>query len=142
AKTIFVFDRKMGKDKMACIDVMTGQLLWITSKYQNVEEENVVYIDELNAFGITTKDAFTMIKARSGEEMWTTQKFKGIVGAYSYRPSTGEIVMINMKATAIGSLFAGLKNQIVKINTKNGDVIWDQTYRGIVEKKILTRERL
>src|SRR5690606_30885562 len=76
AKTIFVFDRKMGKDKMACIDVMTGQLLWITSKYQNVEEENVVYIDELNAFGITTKDVFTMIKARSGEEMWTTQKFK------------------------------------------------------------------
>jgi outer membrane protein assembly factor BamB len=39
-------------------------------------------------------------------------------------------------------LFSGLKNQIVKINTKNGDVIWDQTYRGVVERKILTRERL
>jgi outer membrane protein assembly factor BamB len=142
AHVIFVFDRKLGKDKMACIDVYTGKLLWITSKYQNVEEENVVFIAELNAFGITTKDAFTMMKAHTGEEMWTTQKFKGIVGSYSYSPSNGQIVMINMKATALGSLFAGLKNQIVKIDTKNGDVIWDQTYRGIVEKKILTREPL
>src|SRR6478736_642378 len=41
AKAIFVFDRKMGKDKMACIDVFTGKLLWISSKYQNVEEENI-----------------------------------------------------------------------------------------------------
>jgi outer membrane protein assembly factor BamB len=142
AHVIFVFDRKMGKDKMACIDVYTGKLLWITEKYQDVEEENVIFIAELNAFGVTTKAAFTMIKAHTGEEMWTTQKFKGIVGAYSYRPSNGEIVMINMKATALGSLFSGLKNQIVKINTKNGDVIWDQTYRGVVERKILTRERL
>jgi len=141
AHVIFVFDRKMGKDKMACIDALSGELLWISSKYQNVEEDNIVYIKEMNAFAVTTKENLTMIKARTGDELWKTDKFKGIVGYYVYM-ADGSLTMINMKATALGSLFAGMKNQIVKINTKNGDVIWDQTYRGVVEKKILTRERL
>ena len=141
AKVIFVFDRKMGKDKMACIDAITGSLLWVSNKYQDVGEESVIYIASLSAFAVTTKESLTMIKARSGEELWQTNKFKGIVGAYEVQ-NDGSIVMINMKATLLGSLFSGLKNQIIRINTKNGDIIWDQTYRGIVEKKLVTRERL
>src|SRR6478609_2115993 len=51
AKVIFVFDRKMGKDKMACIDATTGALLWISAKYQDVDDtDNIVYIKELGAF--------------------------------------------------------------------------------------------
>ena len=142
AKVVFVFDRKIGKDKMACIDANTGDLLWVSAKYQNVDDaENIVFISSLNAFAVTTKDHLTMIKARTGEELWETDKFKGIVGDH-VSMEDGSLVMINMKATAIGSLFAGMKNQIVRINSKNGDIIWDQTYRGVVEKKILTRERL
>lgn len=139
---IFVFDRKMGKDKMACIDAKTGALLWISSKYQNVEDaDNIFYIKELDAFAVATKANLTMIKARTGEELWATTKFKGVVGDYAYADD-GSLILINMKPSLIGSLFTGLKNQIVRINVKNGDVMWDQTYRGVVEKKILTRERL
>ncbi len=142
ANVVFVFDRKVGKDKMACIDANTGDLLWVSAKYQNVDDaENIVFISALNAFAVTTKDHLTMIKARTGEELWETDKFKGIVGDY-VTTDDGFMVMINMKASAIGSLFAGMKNQIVKINMKNGDVVWDQTYRGAVEKKILTKERI
>ncbi len=141
SKVIFVFDRKMGKDKMACIDATTGSLLWISSNFQNVEEDNIIYIKELNAFAVTTKESLTMVKARTGDEIWKTDKFKGIVGDYVYMPD-GNLTMINMKATVLASIFSGFKNQIVKINSKNGDVIWDQTYRGVAEKKILTRERL
>ncbi len=142
SNTVFVFDRKLGKDKMACIDATTGDLLWVSAKYQNVDDtENIIFISSLNAFAVTTKSNLTMIKARTGEELWATDKFKGIVGDY-VSMDDGSLVMINMKATMIGSIFAGLKNQIVRINTKNGDIMWDQTYRGIVEKKILTRERL
>jgi outer membrane protein assembly factor BamB len=141
SKVIFVFDRKMGKDKMACIDATTGSLLWISSNFQNVEEDNIIYIKELNAFAVTTKESLTMVKARTGDEIWKTDKFKGIVGDYVYM-SDGNLTMINMKATVLASIFSGFKNQIVKINSKNGDVIWDQTYRGVAEKKILTRERL
>lgn len=142
AKVVFVFDRKMGKDKMACIDALTGKLLWVSSKYQDVDDaDNVVYMSELDAFAVSTKDRLTLVKVFTGEEVWSTDKFKGVVGDYVIMPD-GSMVMINMKATLIGSLFAGMKNQITRINTKNGDIIWDQTYRGIVEKKVLTRERL
>lgn len=139
---IFVFDRKMGKDKMACIDVNTGALLWVSGKYQDVEgPDNIFYIKEMDAFAVATKANLTMIKARSGEELWATTKFKGVVGDYTYA-NDGSITMINMKSSLIGSIFSGFKNQIVRINTKNGDVIWDQTYRGVVEKKVLTKEKI
>jgi outer membrane protein assembly factor BamB len=139
---IFVFDRKLGKDKMACIDVNTGALLWVSAKYQSVEgPDNIFYIKELDAFAVATKANLTMIKARTGEEMWATTKFKGVVGDAAFAPD-GSLVLINMKSSLIGSLFAGLKNQIVRINVKNGDVMWDQTYRGVVEKKILTKEKI
>jgi outer membrane protein assembly factor BamB len=140
SNVIFVFDRKIGKDKMACIDALTGSLLWISSNYQDVEEDNIIYISEMNAFAVSTKENLTMIKARTGEELWSTAKFKGVVGYYVYKEGT--ITMLNMKSTLLGSMFSGYKNQIVKINTKNGDVMWDQVYRGAVEKKVLTGERL
>ncbi len=142
AKVIFVFDRKMGKDKMAAIDAMTGTLLWISSKYQDVDDaDNIIFIKELDAFAVTTKDHLTLIKTRTGAELWETDKFKGVVGDFALT-SDGSIILINMKPTLLSSLFSGMKNQIVRINSKNGDIIWDQTYRGVVEKKILTRERL
>jgi len=139
---IFVFDRKMGKDKMACIDAHTGDLLWVSAKYQDIEgADNIYYIKELDAFAVATKANLTMIKARTGEELWATTKFKGVVGDAAFA-SDGSLILINMKPTFIGSLFSGLKNQIVRINVKNGDVMWDQTYRGVVEKKILTKEKI
>jgi outer membrane protein assembly factor BamB len=140
ANVLFVFERKFGKDKTACIDLMTGDFLWMTEKYQDLTDESIIYIPELEAFAVTTKAAVTLIKARTGEEVWSTAKFKGVVGAYSY--NDGFLVMLNYKPTALAALFSGFKNQIVKINAKNGDVVWDQTYAGLVEKKAVTREPL
>lgn len=142
SNAIFVFDRKMGKDKMACIDAHTGELLWISAKFQNVEGvDNIFYLEEMEAFAIATKTSLTMIKARTGEELWSTTKFKGVVGDADFAPD-GSLILINMKPTLLSSIFSGLKNQIVRINVKNGDVMWEQTYRGVVEKKILTREKI
>lgn len=139
SNVVFLFDRKMGKDKIACVDLQTGNFLWMTDKYQDITEDNVVYIQEMDAFALSTKAALTMIKARTGEEIWTTTKFKGVVGAYTVS-NDNHIVMLNYKPDLLSSLFSGFKNQIVKINMQNGDVAWDQTYIGIAEKKVITRE--
>lgn len=141
AGVIFLFDRKTGKDKIACVDVKNGNFLWMSDKYQNLTEENVVYLPELESFAISTKAGVHMMKARTGEELWTTTKFKGVVGAY-FTTSDGYLVMLNYKPTALAALFAGFKNQIVKINTKNGDIVWDQSFIGMAERKVITRERL
>ncbi len=141
AECLFLFDRKMGKDAVAVIDVKTGKLLWETSKYQNLTEENIIYIRELGTFAISLKESLVMVNARTGEEIWETSKFRGVVGAYVYM-NDDHLVMLNYKPTALGNLFAGMKNQIVKINTKNGDIVWDQTYRGQVERKAITREAI
>jgi outer membrane protein assembly factor BamB len=82
-----------------------------------------------------------MIKARTGEELWSTTKFKGVVGAYVLSDD-GYLILLNYKPTALAALFSGFKNQIVKINTKNGDVAWDQSYVGLAERKAITREPL
>jgi outer membrane protein assembly factor BamB len=141
SKAIFLFDKKMGKDQMVIVDMETGKMLWSTSKYQGiVHPDEVIYVPEMNAYAIVTNDALTMVKARTGEELWSTKTMNTPVGKYIYDDNEKMITMINMPRTFLGSLMKGFKNQIIKINAKNGDVVWEQTYRGLVEKKVVTRD--
>jgi outer membrane protein assembly factor BamB len=140
AGVVFLFERKMGKDQISVIDVLTGKELWASQKYQNVNGDNVVYISEMDAFAISTKEALTMIKTKNGEELWSTAKFKGVVGAYVYDGNNKTLLMLNYKPTNLAALFAGFKNQLCLINMTNGDIVWETDYRGIVEKKVVTRD--
>jgi len=136
---IFLFDRKMGKDQMACVDMETGKALWTTDKYQNVSEDNMVYIPEDDAFAISLKNSLVYIKAKTGEEKWSTTKFKGVVGKYVYMPD-GYMVAVNFVPGSLGALFTFFKNQIAKFNMSNGDIVWENTYIGRAERKVLTRD--
>lgn len=146
---LFLFDsRKLGTDRVAVIDVKTGKEMWNTENYQNLLSkdggpvETVEYINELDAFMIAQKDGLNMVKAKTGEKIWETKLFKGSVGKYVYDKNKNEIVMINYKPTALTALFSGFKNQLVKINAANGEILWDATFRGLIEKKLITREPL
>ncbi len=140
SNTIFLFDRKMGADQIACIDMKTGDLLWNTDKYQNVTEQVVVYIPEENAFAISLKKELVFIKARTGEELWSTEKFKGVVGKYVYNKDDHTMVMVNFVPSGLGALFSGFKNQIAKINMKNGEILWENTYIGRADRKVITKD--
>jgi outer membrane protein assembly factor BamB len=141
SKAIFLFDKKMGKDQMVVVDIETGKMLWQTGKYQGIEnQDEIVYIPEMDAYAVVTKDALTMVKARTGEELWSTKTMNTPVGRYIYDDKEKAITMVNMPRTFLGAMFKGFKNQILKINVKTGDVIWEQTYRGFIEKKVVTRE--
>ena len=143
AKVFFIFNRRsFGGDMMVVADMATGQALWSSEQFENLTDENIVYIPEAEAFAVSTKKALTFVKAKTGQILWETTKFKGVVGAYVADAGEGTITMLNYKPTALAQLFSGFKNQIMKVNLKNGDVIWEQTYRGVLERKIYTREIL
>lgn len=147
---LFLFDRrKLGTDRIAVIDVATGKELWNSENYQNLlpkdagedsDIETVKYIAELDAFMIAQKDGLNMVKAKTGEKIWETKLFKGSVGKYIYDAKSNQIVMLNFKPTALAALFSGFKNQLVKINAANGEILWDATFRGTVEKELVTRK--
>jgi outer membrane protein assembly factor BamB len=141
AQVLFLFDRKTGKDQIACLDVLTGKLLWNTDQYQKVSEDNVIYIREMDAFALSLKDKLVMVKARTGEELWATTQFKGAIGKYLMMDD-GSLVMVNFKPTFLAAMFVGFKNQIIKIDSKNGDVLWESSYLGMAEKKVISKESL
>lgn len=140
SSTIFLFDRKLGKDQIACINLETGKSLWTTDKYQDVDESSITYIDEEDCFAITLKKELVYIKAQTGEELWSTEKFKGVVGQYYFNETDHTLTMVNFKPTALEALFAGFKNQIARINLKNGEILWENTYIGLAEKKVISRQ--
>ncbi len=142
SNTIFLFDRKLGKDQIACINLETGASLWTTDKYQDVDESSVTYIDEEDCFAIALKKELVYIRAQTGEELWSTEKFKGVVGQYYFNGSDHTLTMVNFKPTALEALFAGFKNQVARINLKNGEILWENTYIGLAEKKVISREPL
>lgn len=154
---LFLFDeKKLGTDRVACIDVVSGKELWNSEEYQNLvpkgtkaeegtdegELETVKYIYELDSFLISQKGSVILVKANTGEKVWETNRFKGGVGKYIYDASRNEIIMINFKPTALGALFAGFKNQLVKINATNGEILWDATFFGTIEKELVTRRAI
>lgn len=155
---LFLFDeRSMGTDRLAVIDIISSKELWNSEKYQNLlpksgtksieggdqgELDTVKYISELDAFLISQKASIILVKAQTGEKIWETNRFKGGVGKYIYDKKRNEIIMLNFKPTALGALFAGFKNQLVKINASNGDIIWDTTFTGFIEKELVTRRAI
>ena len=140
SSTIFLFDRKLGKDQIACINLETGKSLWTTDKYQDLDESMITYISEEDCFAITLKKELVYIKAQTGEELWSTEKFKGVVGKYIYSGSDHTLTMVNFMPTLLGSLFSGFKNQIAKIDLKTGEILWENTYIGLAEKKVISRQ--
>ncbi|MCF6342234.1 MAG: PQQ-like beta-propeller repeat protein [Bacteroidales bacterium] len=137
---IFLFDRKAGKDQIACIDLTNGKLLWTTDKYQKVTADMIVYIPEDNGFAISLKKELVYIKAQTGEEVWSTTKFMGVVGKYFYDESDNTLTMVNFIPSGIVAFFTGFKNQIARINMKTGEVLWENNYIGRADRKIITRD--
>lgn len=141
SKAIFLFDKKLGKDQMVVVDMESGKMLWNTGKYQGITHpDEVLYIPEMNAYAIVTNDALTMVKARTGEEMWSSKTMNTPVGKYYYDANEMTITMVNMPRTFLSALAKGFKNQIIKFNAKNGEILWEQTYRGLIEKKVVTKD--
>lgn len=154
---LFLFDeRKLGTDRVAVIDLETGKELWNSEQYQNLipkgtkaeegtdegELETVKYINELDAFLISQKASVILVKAHTGEKIWETNRFKGGVGKYVYNADKNELIMVNFKPTALGALFAGFKNQLVRIDASNGEILWDASFMGSIEKELVTRRAI
>lgn len=143
ANALFMFDKKMGKDQLVVADLTTGKMLWNSEKYQNIEDmEQVFYVPEMEAFGLITDKSLSMVKARTGEELWTTEKWNNPVASYLIDRNEGTLTLINMPRTFVGSLFKGFKNQIVKFNLKDGGLIWENIYTGTAQKKVITGQRV
>ncbi|MGL2966519.1 outer membrane protein assembly factor BamB family protein [Flavobacterium sp. XGLA_31] len=155
---LFLFDkRSLGTDRVAVLDLATGKELWNSELYQDLipkggakteegtdegELETVKYINELDAFLISQRNSVILVKANTGEKIWETNRFKGGVGKYVYDAKRNEIIMVNFKPTALGALFSGFKNQLVRINAANGEVLWDATFTGTIEKELVTRRAI
>lgn len=138
---IFLFDKRGGKDQMAVVDMKTGNLLWNTDEFKNITDDNVTYIGERDAFVLGLKDQIVYIKAKTGEQVWSTDKIKGAIGKYVYMPD-GNMVAVNFMPSFLSALFKGFKNQIFKINLDNGEIVWENSYIGMAERKVISREFL
>lgn len=153
---LLLFDKKAGKDQVACIDIKSGNLLWNSERFQlsasfasafvGSQNETTEFADlfvdipEENGFIVAMKKEMIFVDAKTGKERWSTEKFKGVVGSYIYKD--GFIYGINFVPGGLGALFTGMKNQVVKMNMSNGDVVWEQAYIGRAERKVITREFL
>lgn len=107
AKKIFLLDLKLGKEQVAVIDMVTGKLLWDSDRYKLKMSEMITYIKEENGFLFTFKDVNLFVNADTGEELWSTSKFKGKVGQYYYED--GYLTTVNFIPSGLIALFTGFK---------------------------------
>lgn len=137
---LFAFDKKLGKDKLAVIDMETGKVLWETSKYQGLTRGNISYIAEKKGFILSVAESINFVDARTGEELWETTQFIGSIGTYLFEE--GDLIALNVAPSGLKSLFKKYKPQLARIDLNNGDIKWQQRYNGIPERKVVTGERI
>lgn len=140
SNAIFLFDKKLGKDKLAVVDLKSGKVLWTSEVYQGLTNENIEYIPEKDGFILSLASSLTFVDARTGEEKWESTAFKGSIALWQY--IDGDAVMLNVAPPGLRGLFKGFKNQIARMDLSNGDIKWSSTYVGIPERKIVTGERI
>lgn len=137
---IFLLDLKVGSEQVAVVDLVTGKLDWDSDAYKLKNRDMISYISEEKAFMFTFKDVNVLVNALTGEERWSTQKFKGKIGTYYY--DSGMLTTVNFVPEELLALLSGFKNQIAKINMKTGEIVWENTYVGRADRKVLTKEFL
>lgn len=140
ADALFVLELKMGTEQVAVIDMKTGESLWFSDQYKLKNADMISYISEEKGFLFTFKDRNVFVDALTGAEKWSTAKFKGKIGAYYYKD--GFLTTVNFIPSELLALFTGYKNQIAKINMKTGDIVWENTYTGRAERKVITGQYL
>ena len=73
--------------------------------------------EKLQSVSYTHLDVYKrQVKARTGEELWSTKVMKNQGGRYIYDDKEKMIMIINMPSTLVGSIMKGFKNQLSKIN--------------------------
>lgn len=137
---IFLFDKKTGKDKLAVVDLNNGSILWESSVYQGLTDQNIFYVAEKDGFLLSLENSLTFVDARTGEEKWESTAFKGAIAISQF--IDGDLVMLNVAPPGLRGLFKGFKNQIARMNMNTGDIKWTQSYVGIPQRKLVTRERI
>jgi outer membrane protein assembly factor BamB len=137
---LFAFDKKVGKDKLAVIDLRTGDVLWESDKYQGLTSSSIKYISERKGFILSLTRSLVFVDARTGEEKWETSQVVGAIGKYLF--DEGDMIAVNVAPSGLLSFFKLFKPVITRINLDNGDVKWMTKYYGIPEKKIVTKERV
>ena len=137
---LFVFDKKLGKDKLAVIDLKTGNVLWESEKFQGLTSESIEYIAEKKGFILSLKESIIFVDARTGEEKWETNQFVGAIGMYLFEE--GDLIALNVAPNMLLSFFGKFKPQLARIDLNNGDIKWTAKYFGIPEKKLVTKERI
>ncbi len=140
SQKIFLLDLKVGSEQVAVVDLLTGKLDWDSDKYKIKSRDMITYISEEKAFLLTFKDVNILVDGLTGEERWSTQKFKGKVGTYIY--DNGMLTTVNFVPEELLALLVGFKNQIAKINMKTGEIVWENTYVGRADRKIISKEFL
>lgn len=119
------------KDVLHVLDINTGQELWKSDSFKNINLNSVIYLPELKSFVIVTKDALHLIEAQTGKKLWRTEKFRGAVAHNYFDKSRNELILLNYK-TSWGALASGYKNQIMSIDVRTGNVNWEQEYFGVI----------
>lgn len=144
---IFLFDRKVGKDQIAVVDMKTGEALWTTDQYQKVTKSSIKYVPEKDAFaikmikGFVKKTSLVFIKAKTGEEVWETERMTGVIALFSQTPD-GKFIVVNNAPSGLQFIMSGFKNQIIKMDFDTGDIIWESLYVGIIKSKVISGQLL
>ena len=135
AERLLLIAKKKGNDEIFCLDVTTGNKIWSNTNYNGINLSDLIYIPNIKSFVVVLDKGLVFIDSETGKEQGSIDGLKGVIGRWSYLPSTKQIVLLTYQVNAFKAIGSGFKNQLICIDAASKKVEWQSEFKGVVEIK-------
>ncbi len=93
-------------------------------------------VPELDALIFKTLDGLSLINLENGEVMWVNKDFKGGLAEVMYDEVSNSLVAVNRDDDAFALEGLQFNKQLMRIDAKTGNTIWESEYDGNIREKL------
>jgi outer membrane protein assembly factor BamB len=134
-ETLMFISRQKGNDELFCVDLKTGNKLWSNDQFNDINLDNLIFIQGAGCYAVVQKKGLTFIDEKTGLEKGSVEGIKGVIGRYTYSHKSNQLVVFAYQVNSLKAIGSGLKNNLVCIDMNTFSTKWNTVIKGVVEIK-------
>ncbi len=135
AGILLVADTRPNTPLQAAVEAATGKVLWSTYRFPLISQANGLFLPGANLLLVGTPEGLVAIDAKTGALLWQSMGFRG-APCLALQPAARAGTLVIANYAPLRWQAGGFRNQLVCIDINTGNILWEQPYKGFLERKL------
>lgn len=136
-ETLLIISKQKGNDELFCVDLKTGNKLWSNDKFNDINLDNLKFIEGANCYAVIQKRGIAFIDDKTGQEKGAIDGINGVIGRYVFNSATKELILFAYQLNPFKAIGSGFKNNLICVDLNTFKTKWNTVVKGMVEIKRL-----